>query len=419
MLVSGDRENIVLGTGMAALNGINLAGILLTDGMLPKAEILQFCKSAMLTGGLPIMTTQDSLYKTTAYLANMSNEIPLDDTERMDATVFYISECLESDWLKERCASKRESFFSPPAFRYSLIKSAKDAQKSIVLPEGEEPRIIHAAIICHEKEIAKCILLGNKEQIIHQAENSGLILPNDIQIIQPEEIKHKYIKPLMKIRKHKGLTEEMAMQTLDDAIVVGTMMVAMDEVDGLVAGSIHTTANTVRPALRILKTKPDTKIVSSIFFMCLPDQVVVYGDCAVNPNPTAEELADIAIQSADSSKAFNISPRVAMISYSTGTSGSGGDVEKVTKATQLAKKKRPDLLIDGPLQYDAAAIESVAKSKAPNSKVAGKATVFVFPDLNTGNTTYKAVQRNANVVSIGPMLQGFKKTCKRFYLEVH
>ena len=408
LLVSGDRENIVLGACMAALNGLNLSGIVLTDGMLPTAEILQFCKCAMLTG-LPIITTQNSLYKTASALENMSNEIPLDDTERMDSTIFYLADCLESDWLKERCITKRESYFSPPAFRYALIKAAKDAKKRIVLPEGEEPRTIHAAVICHEKEIAKCILLGNKNKIKQQAELSGLILPNDLQIIQPEEVRQKYVQPLMEIRKHKGLTEEMAIQTLEDYIVIGTMMVALNEVDGLVSGAIHTTANTVRPALRILKTKPNTKIVSSVFFMCLPEQVVVYGDCAVNPNPTAEELADIAIQSADSAKAFGIEPKVAMISYSTGTSGTGGDVDKVAQATKIAQEKRPDLLIDGPLQYDAAAIESVAKSKAPNSKVAGKATVFVFPDLNTGNTTYKAVQRSAHVVSIGPMLQGLRK----------
>lgn len=408
LLVAGDRENIVLGAGMASLGGINLAGIVLTDGMLPKAEILQFCKSAMLTG-LPMITTQGSLYKTAAALDNMNNEIPLDDTERMDITISYIAECLESEWLKERCISKRETFFSPPAFRYALINTAKKANKTIVLPEGEEPRIIHAAIICQEKGIAKCILLGDETKIKQQATLQGLTLPTNIQIIEPNDIKHNYIQPLMALRKHKGLTEEMAIQTLDDAIVVGTMMVALDEADGLVAGAIHTTANTVRPALRILKTKADINIVSSIFFMCLPEQVVIYGDCAVNPNPTCEELADIAIQSADSAKAFGIIPRVAMISYSTGNSGSGGDVEKVTKATKLAQEKRPDLLIDGPLQYDAAAIESVAKSKAPNSKVAGKANVFIFPDLNTGNTTYKAVQRNANVVSIGPMLQGLKK----------
>ena len=408
LLVSGDRENIILGACMAALNGINLAGIVLTDGMLPKAEILQFCKCAMLTG-LPIITTQDSLYKTAATLEDMSNDIPLDDTERMDSSIFYLTDCMELDWLKDRCTSKRESYFSPPAFRYALIKAAKDAKKRIVLPEGEEIRIINAAIVCHEKEIAECVLLGDPEKIKQQAELAGLLLPPEMQIIKPEEVRKKYVEPLMELRKHKGLTEEMALQTLEDPIVIATMMVQLNEVDGLVAGVVHTTANTVRPALRILKTKPGTKIVSSIFFMGLPDQVVVYGDCAVNPNPTAEELADIAIQSADSARAFGIAPKVAMISYSTGTSGAGGDVEKVTAATKIAKERRPDLIIDGPLQYDAAAIESVAKSKAPNSPVAGKATVFVFPDLNTGNTTYKAVQRNAGVVSIGPMLQGLKK----------
>ncbi|WP_068458704.1 phosphate acetyltransferase, partial [Oleiphilus sp. HI0080] len=196
---------------------------------------------------------------------------------------------------------------------------------------------------------------------------------------------------------------------LEDNVVLATMMVALDEVDGLVSGAVHTTANTVRPALQLIKTSPGAKVVSSIFFMCLPEQVLVYGDCAINPEPNAEELADIAIQSADSARAFGIEPKVAMISYSTGSSGSGADVEKVRAATIIAQKARPDLIIDGPLQYDAAAIESVAAKKAPDSPVAGQATVFIFPDLNTGNTTYKAVQRSANVVSMGPMLQGLNK----------
>ena len=209
--------------------------------------------------------------------------------------------------------------------------------------------------------------------------------------------------------RHKGVTAPMAEALLEDSVVLGTMMLAMDEVDGLVSGAIHTTANTIRPALQLIKTSPDAKQVSSVFFMCLPEQVLVYGDCAVNPDPDAELLADIAIQSADSARAFGIDPKVAMISYSTGKSGTGADVEKVIKATDIAQNLRPDLLLDGPLQYDAAAIENVAKSKAPDSPVAGQATIFVFPDLNTGNTTYKAVQRSANVISIGPMLQGLRK----------
>ncbi len=214
---------------------------------------------------------------------------------------------------------------------------------------------------------------------------------------------------MCELRKSKGLTEEQAREQLKDTVVLGTMMMAQNDVDGLVSGAVHTTANTIRPALQLIKTAPGASIVSSVFFMLLPGQTVVYGDCAVNPNPNAEQLAEIAIQSADSAKAFGIEPRVAMISYSTINSGSGPDVDTVIEATKLVKEKRPDLAVDGPLQYDAAVVESVAKSKAPNSPVAGKATVFVFPDLNTGNCTYKAVQRNANVLSVGPMLQGLRK----------
>tara|TARA_B110000046_G_C12863353_1_gene342820 strand:- start:110 stop:844 length:735 start_codon:yes stop_codon:yes gene_type:complete len=214
---------------------------------------------------------------------------------------------------------------------------------------------------------------------------------------------------MVELRKHKNLTAPMAVAQLEDNVVLGTMMLALDKVDGLVSGAIHTTANTIRPAMQLIKTAPGAKLVSSVFYMCLPEQVLVYGDCAVNPDPNAEELADIAIQSADSALAMGITPKVAMISYSTGASGTGSDVEKVKQATAIAKELRPDLIIDGPLQYDAATTASVAKSKAPNSPVAGQATVLIFPDLNTGNTTYKAVQRSAHVISVGPMLQGLRK----------
>jgi phosphate acetyltransferase len=219
----------------------------------------------------------------------------------------------------------------------------------------------------------------------------------------------RYVAPLVERRKAKGMTPELAAQELADPIMVGTMMMALDEADGLVSGAVHTTAHTIRPALQLIKTAPGADLVSSIFFMCLPEQVLVFGDCAVNPNPTAEQLADIAIQSADSAVAFGIPARVAMLSYSTGTSGAGEDVEKVKKATEIAQQRRPDLALDGPLQYDAAVMPDVARQKAPKSKVAGQATVFVFPDLNTGNVTYKAVQRSAGVVSMGPMLQGLAK----------
>ena len=222
-------------------------------------------------------------------------------------------------------------------------------------------------------------------------------------------VRESYVGRPVELRKNKGMTEAVAREQLEDNVVLGTLMLEQDEVDGLVSGAVHTTANTIRPPLQLIKTAPGSSLVSSVFFMLLPEQVYVYGDCAINPDPTAEQLAEIAIQSAESAIAFGIEPRVAMLSYSTGTSGAGSDVEKVREATRLAQEKRPDLMIDGPLQYDAAVMADVAKSKAPNSPVAGRATVFIFPDLNTGNTTYKAVQRSADLISIGPMLQGMRK----------
>jgi phosphate acetyltransferase len=297
----------------------------------------------------------------------------------------------------------------PPAFRYQLMEKARRAGKRIVLPEGNEPRTVKAAAICQEKGIAHCVLIGNRAEIEQIAEAQGVTLPASIEILDPNEVRGNYIQPMVELRKGKGLNAPMAEQQLEDNVVLGTMMLALGEVDGLVSGAVHTTANTIRPALQLIKTAPEAKLVSSVFFMLMPEQVLVYGDCAVNPDPTAEDLADIAIQSADSAAAFGIPPRVAMISYSTGSSGSGSDVEKVREATRIAKEKRPDLEIDGPMQYDAASVESVGRQKAPDSTVAGRATVFVFPDLNTGNTTYKAVQRSAGVVSVGPMLQGLRK----------
>jgi phosphate acetyltransferase len=252
-------------------------------------------------------------------------------------------------------------------------------------------------------------LLGDPREIEAMAKSHDLELPSGIDILNPVAVRERYIQPLFELRKEKGLSLEMAASQLEDNVVLGTMMLAQGEVDGLVSGAMHSTANTIRPALQIIKTRPNAKVVSSIFFMCLPEQVLVYGDCAVIPDPDVETLADIAIQSADSAAAFGIPPRVAMISYSTGESGSGADVETVREAKKLVKSRRPDLLIDGPLQYDAAFVPDVAKTKAPHSPVAGRATVFIFPDLNTGNTTYKAVQRSANVLCIGPILQGLKR----------
>jgi phosphate acetyltransferase len=302
-----------------------------------------------------------------------------------------------------------ETRLSPAAFCYQLVESASHANARIVLPEGTEPRTIQAAIECTKRRIARCVLLGDPKDVREVALGLELTLPEGLEIIDPSAIRANYVPALIDLRKHKGVTEREAVELLEDNVWLGTMMLARGDVAGLVSGAVHSTANTVRPALQIIKTKPGATAVSSIFFMCLPDQVVVYGDCAVIPDPDAAMLADIAIQSADSAAHFGITPRVAMISYSTGDSGSGEDVDKVREATRIARQRRPDLLLDGPMQYDAAENPEVARAKAPNSKVAGRATVFIFPDLNTGNTTYKAVQRSANVVSIGPMLQGMRR----------
>ncbi|MCP4172906.1 MAG: phosphate acetyltransferase, partial [Fuerstiella sp.] len=305
--------------------------------------------------------------------------------------------------------SERSRRLSPPAFRYQLTELARTANKRIVLPEGDEPRTVKAASLCAERGIAECVLLGNPDEIQRVAAAQGIELGKGIQIVDPAVVREEYVARMVELRKSKGMTEVVAREQLEDNVVLATLMLEKGEVDGLVSGAVHTTANTIRPALQLIKTAPGSSLVSSVFFMLLPDQVLVYGDCAINPDPTAEQLSEIAIQSADSAAAFGIEPRVAMISYSTGDSGAGSDVEKVREATRLAQEKRPDLIIDGPLQYDAAIMADVAKSKAPNSPVAGQATVFIFPDLNTGNTTYKAVQRSADLVSIGPMLQGMRK----------
>lgn len=408
VVTPGDREDILLASCMAALNGVPLAGLVFTGGIQPDPAVLELCQAAFKTG-LPVMQVPTNTFTTAQQLNTLNTEVPTDDIERIEAVMNAVAGDLASDWLLERTRLDMEQRLSPPAFRHRLVQQARAADKRIVLPEGEEPRTIQAAVQCHRKGMARCVLLGRPEEVQRVAASQNLTLPDDLEIIDPESVREQYIAPMVELRQHKGLSEPMAEAQLEDTVVLATMMLAQNEVDGLVSGAVHTTANTIRPALQLIKTKPDAALVSSVFFMLLPDQAVVYGDCAVNPDPNASELADIAIQSGDSARAFGIEPRIAMISYSTGESGAGSDVEKVREATKIAQQRRPDLLIDGPLQYDAASTPSVAKGKAPNSKVAGRANVFVFPDLNTGNTTYKAVQRSANVVSIGPMLQGLRK----------
>ncbi len=409
IITPSDRDDIVVAAGMAALNGVPLAGLVLTGDVEPSDEVLKLCEKAFATG-LPLLRVTSDSYVTAARAAAMPLEVPLDDVERMERGMESVAEHLDMRPVLELLGSERELRLSPPAFLYRLTELARAAGRRIVLPEGDEPRTVQAAATCAERGIATCVLLGDPDEIRRVAEAQGLTLGEGIEIVAPtDEVRERYVAPMVELRSHKGLTADGARNQLRDQIVLGTMMLAQGEVDGLVAGAVHTTAATVRPALQLIKTHENAKLVSSVFFMCLPDQVLVYGDCAVNPDPNAEELADIAVQSAESAAAFGITPRVALLSYSTGSSGEGADVDKVREATFIARKRRPDLQIDGPLQYDAATVPSVARGKAPDSTVAGRATVLVFPDLNSGNATYKAVQRSAGVVSVGPMLQGLKR----------
>jgi phosphate acetyltransferase len=408
VIVPGDRDEVVLSVCLAAMNGTRLAGLLLTVGLAPDPRVWELCRPAMATG-LPVLLTPEYSYETANLVHDVDNEVPTDDAERAQLVMSVVSEALDSEWLTGLPTPSHVPRLSPPAFRRRLTSAAREANRRIVLPEGAEPRTVQAAVICQERGIARCVLLAKPEEVSAAATGLGITLPEGLEVVDPADIDERYVAALAAARAHKGMTLDTARDLLSDTIVLGTMMLHLDEVDGLVAGAVHTTAATVRPALQVLGTAPGARLVSSVFFMCLPDDVVIYGDCAVNPDPDVEALADIAVQSAASARAFGIEPRVAMISFSTGSSGSGTDVEKVTAATELVRQREPDLAVDGPLQYDAAAIASVARSKAPDSPVAGRATVFVFPDLNTGNTTYKAVQRSADVVSIGPMLQGLAK----------
>jgi phosphate acetyltransferase len=407
MIVPGDRDDVLLAICMAAMSGTQVAGVLLTGGSKPDPRVWKLCGPGLDTG-LPVLTINYSTLQSVLYLPYMNLEVPLDDRDRMLQAVEAVASHTTLDW-QPLLTNLEERRLSPPAFRHMLVERAHRADKRIILPEGNEPRTIEAAIICHQRGIARCVLLGDAGRMRRLSARRGMVIPPEIEIIDPTQIHQRYIDAMVELRGDKGLNAGLAEEQLHDPVVLGTMMLQLGEVDGLVSGAVHTTANTIRPALQLIKTAPGVHLVSSIFFMCLPEQVLVYGDCAINIEPTPEELADIAIQSAESAQAFGITPRVAMLSYSTGTSGSGSDVDKVKNATRIARERRPDLLIDGPLQYDAAAIKDVAQSKAPDSRVAGRATVFVFPDLNTGNTTYKAVQRSADVISIGPMLQGLRK----------
>lgn len=408
IVVPGDRHEVIMAACLATLNGIQLAGLLLSAGIEPDPQIAELTRATS-AAGLPILVLAADSYETAAQVGRLDPGLPADDADRIEGVTNSVADAVDPAWLDSLRGPARPRRLSPAAFRYKLVELARGCDARLVLPEGTEPRTMRAAVACAERGIARSVLLGAPGEVASLARSLGLQLPGGVSVIDPAEIAERYVAPLAKIRQHRGWTEDVAREHLADPVTVGTMMLWQGEVDGLVSGAAHTTASTVRPALQILGTKPGSRLVSSIFFMCLPDEVVIYGDCAINPQPDARDLADIAIQSAASARAFGIEPRVAMISFSTGTSAAGSDVDKVAEATRIAHELEPGLAIDGPLQYDAAAIASVGLAKRPGSAVAGQANVFIFPDLDTGNTTYKAVQRSANVISIGPMLQGLAK----------
>jgi phosphate acetyltransferase len=408
-VVPADRDDMLAGLALATLGGLELAGVVLSLDQDVSPGMMKLCAPA-LEGGLPVIASRRDSYTTATAIHSIQMEMGPEDAPLAELSMNVVANHLQASWSRAQAENIRARRMTTAAFRYTLVKRAQEADKRIVLPEGDEPRTLRAAAICARRGIARCVLLGPPDQIRTAARKASVELPEEgIEIVDPDEVAHRYVDGMVTRRAHKGLTHDQAVDELKDRGVLATMMVAEGDADGLVSGAVHSTAHTIRPALKLIRTAPDASLVSSVFFMCLPDQVLVYGDCAVNPDPDAAQLAEIALQSADSAVAFGIEPRVAMISYSTRGSGGGAAVDNVAEATRLAKERRPDLLIDGPLQYDAAAIASVAAKKAPGSEVAGRATVFVFPDLNTGNTTYKAVQRSANVVSMGPLLQGLAK----------
>ncbi|MCW2306341.1 phosphate acetyltransferase [Rhodobium gokarnense] len=407
VVTPGDRSDVVVTTAFAKASGMPIAGLLLTCGARIPPALEAFLAPRL--NGLSVLSSDLETFDAVRRLGAVDRRIRAGDDERMERLIDHFADHLDVSVFLTRDLIPEPTAMTPPMFRNELIRSAQAGNRRIVLPEGDEPRTLAAAAICARKGIARCVLLGAAKVVRAAAARHGIDLPDTVEIVDPDAVRRSYVAPMVELRKSKCLTPEQALAQLEDTVVLGTMMLAEGHVDGLVSGAVHTTASTVRPALQLIKTRPGSTIVSSVFFMLMPDQVFVYGDCAINPNPTAEQLAEIAIESAESARAFRIEPRVAMISYSTGASGTGADVDKVREATKLVGERRPDIAIDGPIQYDAASVESVGRQKAPGSAVAGRANVFIFPDLNTGNTTYKAVQRSANVVSVGPMLQGLRK----------
>ncbi len=412
VITPGDRADIILGALQAHIssNYPRISGIILTGGLIPEDSIIKLIEG--LSQIVPIISVEDGTFNVTNRVGAINSNIYADSTQKIETSVSTFEKYINIDPLIERFINFQPRGITPRMFQYSLVKRAQQQRKHIVLPEGTDERILTAASRLIAMDIVDLTLLGDAEEIKKLI--MKLALPMDFEklhIINPvtSEYFDDYVKTFYELRKHKNVNMDIARDLMSDVSYFGTMMIYKGHADGMVSGAAHTTQHTIRPALQFIKTKPGVSVVSSVFFMCLEDRVSVFGDCAINPNPTAEELAEICISSAESSKAFGIEPKIAMLSYSSGSSGKGEDVDRVREATEIVKKKRPDLKIEGPIQYDAAVDPQIGRSKLPGSEVAGQASLLIFPDLNTGNNTYKAVQRETGALAIGPMLQGLNK----------
>ncbi len=414
VLCAGDRSDIILAclAAMESKTMPNICGIILTGGLVPEDVVQRVIEG--FTNTIAILSIKENTYQAAIMIDHIHAAITPDNTRKINEALALFERHIDVHSFKEKIVTTRTTIVTPKMFESRLLQRAKANKQHIVLPEGEDDRILKAAEILLHRDVVNLTLLGDKERVEDRIKTLGLRI-DGADIVEPRKSSRfrDYVDEYYGLRKSKGISEEFARDTMTDLNFFGTMMVYKGHADGMVSGAAHTTANTIRPAFQIIKTVPECSVVSSVFLMCLNDRVLAYGDCAVNPNPNAEQLAEIATSSALTARTFGIEPRVAMLSYSSGSSGKGEQVEKVRKATELARiraeKLYPGLLIEGPIQYDAAVDPRVAASKMPDSKVAGRATVFVFPDLNTGNNTYKAVQRSSGAVAIGPLLQGLRK----------
>ncbi len=410
VIVPGDRSEVLLALRLAheAETFPPLAGIIMNGGFAVSPVIERLI--AGVGSDMPIVATQLNTFETVFRITRTRGRLAADSQRKTDIALALFDQHVDCDRLLALLEVTRDDIVTPLMFEYRLLERARQQPKHIVLPEGEDDRILRAASTLLQRQAAQLTILGDEEEIRDRAARLGVDI-SDAAILSPTdpELRERFATTYAGLRAHKGVTLEQARDIVTDVSYFGTMMVLEGLADGMVSGATHTTAHTIRPSFEVIKTEPGVSIVSSVFFMCLEDRVLVYGDCAINPKPTAEQLADIAISSARTARRFGVEPRVAMLSYSTGESGSGSEVEKVRAATELVHQRAPELPVDGPIQYDAAADATVARAKMPESEVAGRATVFIFPDLNTGNNTYKAVQRSAGAVAIGPVLQGLRK----------